>query len=160
MRRAWRPLRGGSSCAALMLLLTGCGAADPVVHLQVVPGPDVETLERFVRLSLEVNRCEGLGVLYREDVPFMDGVEGPRLALPLLPGKAFSLWLTAYGTCTATIGDSVSCKNYPDKTPPRQALKAEGCSDWIVITEGERTVPITLTATAGLCPAPRARCPT
>ena len=60
----------------------GCGAADPIVHLQVVPGPDVETLERFVRLSLEVNRCEGLGVLYSEDVPFMGGVAGPRLALP------------------------------------------------------------------------------
>ncbi|MFO0724467.1 MAG: hypothetical protein U1E65_11830 [Myxococcota bacterium] len=144
---------GLSLCFSMLL---GCGAADPVVHLQIVPGTGLDTLDKLARVGLEVDVCDDALPFLSSDVPFRQAT-GPKLTLDLLPGRPFSIWLTGWVECTNP--NRPSCQSLPGKMPELETLVAEGCSDWIVIHEGERIVPVTLTSTAGLCPAKRERCP-
>lgn len=160
-------MRGSRSLAlALASCLAGsCSPSPPTVILQLVPGPDIVSLDGFVRLQLVASRCDRLG-LTLEEIPFRPDPDGappePAVELDIVPGVPISLWIQAWipcdGPCASDAQAAVGACTCVSADPPRQAIAADGCTDWIEVTEDVQ-VPITLTATAGLCPAPRAGCP-
>lgn len=124
-----------ASCLAGVL--SACAPAGPEVHLQIVPSAQLGTLDRFDRLTLEVSRCDDTPPV---TVEIALGAPEPetRFELDVLPGAPFSAWLRAHEGAAAT---------------------AEACTEWLVLEDGELNVPLTLTATAGLCPVSRDDCP-
>jgi hypothetical protein len=141
-------LRRSIAFAIASQLALSCSASGPTIHVQLIPAPEITSLDRFSRLEVLVARCdlpEGAEPI-SIDVPLRASADGATpettFEVDVPPGAPFSVWLKAF-----------------EEGGRGERLTAEACSEWLVVADGEATVPLTLTSTSGLCPISRERCP-
>jgi hypothetical protein len=151
------------ACAVLSSM-GACSSEPPLVRLRVDRAADAPALADLAELSLEISRCDGPA----PSVQRLDRTPGATIALELdlAPGAPVSLWLQGQVSCPASacrpfdgrLAEGVCTCGGPLGSAASLVVAASACTGWIEQASGEVEVPLTLTSTRGLCPAPVDRC--